>query len=408
MKTALLFTANDPQLAAARLMLNTLRAPDRGAYEQDIWVLSTALSEQARQALDNEGIRYLVSDMNWADKAIKWRNLFPSQPEPKALAAFHDYRNKRMSKLIYLEWFEAFGQDYDAVAVCDNDLYFQEPIAPLFAQATDDCIHYTPEDYPMVPGSALWIKDARYRQITEDWSYNGGQHEVNIGFITARPTVMRDLFQQIKDRFATLPVRLIRDHNWHDQDLARVIRSTSPEMFVTFPEDSILHLCGGGMDVIEERRPGSFINRITGATPRIVHFGGGAWKNFPSIAPAYRLSAQDLFDDINQRPLVPSQIAVSNAIYLAKDRQLKVNGWYLSETADVSVTVAGTSLGVLGSAKCDLPRPDVARRFPGTLEHCGGWELTLPLQRLPKDEKLIVSLIIHDRRVSRQTPISWE
>lgn len=408
MRTALLFTANDPQLAAARLMLDTLKDPQRGAYDQDIWVLSTDLSDHARNALDNEGIHYLVSPMTWAERALNWRALFPDVSPQKALSAFHDYRNKRMSKLIYLDWYEQHGQDYDAVAICDNDLYFQRPVAPLFDCSKDGHIHYTPEDYPMLPGTSLWIKDARYRQITGDWDYRSGRYEVNIGFITAQPTVMYDLFQGIRERFRTLPLRLIRDHNWHDQDLARVIRSSSPDLFCEFPENSILHLCGGGMDLIKEDRPGEFRNRLSGETPRIVHFGGGAWKHFPAIAPAYRVNAQDVFDDINQRPLADNQVSISNARYSVKDRQLKANGWYVAESTEISVALAGNSLGVLGTATCGLPRPDVAKHFPGTLEHSGGWEFALSLPRLPEEEELTVTLTIHGRPLSRRKIISQD
>lgn len=408
MKTALLFTANDPQLAAGQLMLDTLRDPDRGAYTEDIWVLSTKLSEQARVALDKQGIHYLVSEMAWADRAIKWRALFPEMPPAKALAAFHDYRNKRMSKLIYLEWYETHGQDYDAVAICDNDLYFQQPVAPLFACADDGRVHYTPEDYPILPGTSLWIKDARYRQITDDWSYDGGRHEVNIGFIAAQPSVMHDLLHDIQKRFQSLPVRLLRDHNWHDQDLARVIRSNKPDFFAEFPEDSILHLCGGGMDLVEERHPGAFINRISRQTPRIVHFGGGAWKHFPAIAPAYRVAAQDIFDDINQRSLPANQVSISNARYSLKERQLQVNGWYVSENPEITIALAGNTLGVLGTATCGLPRPDVKERFPGTLEHSGGWEFNLVLPRIPENEEITVSLMVHGRPITRRQEISTD
>lgn len=102
MKTAILFTANDPQLAASHLMTQTLRDPSYGAYDQEIWVLSTSLSDRARAYLDKLDIGYHVSEMKWAEEEMDWRSQFPDLSEAEALREFRIYRNKRMSKIIYL------------------------------------------------------------------------------------------------------------------------------------------------------------------------------------------------------------------------------------------------------------------------------------------------------------------
>lgn len=393
MKTALLFTANDAQLAAADLMLTTLRDPARGAYDQDIWVISTQLSEDAKAYLDNRGIRYHVEPMAWADTQIKWRLLFPGMTDKDALAAFHSYRNKRMSKLIYLDWFARHGSAYDAVAICDNDLYFQQDIRGLFQLAETGCINYAKEDYPIIPGTGLWKKDFRYRQYTGNWDYDGGDHEVNIGFIIARPEVMQQFFSEVRMRFRQLPPTLIRDHGWHDQDLARTLRHDMPGLFREFPADTILHLCGGGMDLVEEPQPGRFVNRLTGTAPRIVHFGGGAWKAFRSIAPAFKANVQDVFDNTNRRSSTPRKITVSSLQFDGIQRVLTATGWYVANTPDVSIILSTQDRGVLGVAQTGINRSDVAKRFPGTTEIAGGWSFSGQIPPLAKDAQITVALI---------------
>jgi len=396
MKTAILFTANDPQLAASHLMTLTLRAADRGAYDQDIWVLSTQLSEDARSYLNSLGINYLVSDMAWAEEEMNWQALFPDLPPKQALKEFHMYRNKRMSKIIYLEWFENFGSAYDAVAISDNDLYFQKDIRPLFDLAGNGRVNYSQEDYPIYPGTNLWEKDFWYRQHTGDWDFNGGLHEVNIGFIIARPDVMAELFTEIRNRFPLLPEVLIRDHAWHDQDITRVIRCQRPELFTQFPPNTLLHLCGGGMDLVEECRPGHFRNRTNKAVPAIVHFGGGAWKDFRSIAPSYTVASQDIFDDINQHAASGPLLALGKAELI--NEVVHLSGWYVSRLEDIQVAVATRALGAIGIAQVGLPRPDVTKAYPSRLNTCGGWTFSSRLPDLAPDDHIVITLMEKGRR----------
>lgn len=393
MKTCLLFTANDPQLGASHLMTSTLRDTARGGYQGDICVLSTSLSERAKTYLDRLGIDYWIDDMRWAEYRIAWQTIFPDRSEREALAEFRAYRNKRMSKLIYLEWFARHGKDYDAVAVTDNDLYFQHTIIDLFALAKNGSINYGKEDNPILPGSSLWLKDSAYRRHTGKWSHDGGRHEVNIGFIVARPDVMADLFTEIRDRFISLPPALIRDANWHDQDLARALRCERPDLFVEFPPDTILHLCGGGKALVEQREPGHFINRLSGNTPRIVHFGGGAWKDFPTIAPSYKVSSQIIFDDINQCPIEQTKLAISKAVLDSRTGVLRANGWYVSDQAQVEIILSMDGVGVIGKARVGMSRPDVRRQHPDESLTVGGWEVVLTVPKAKVEQRLFVTLL---------------
>ncbi|MQQ09604.1 hypothetical protein GFB49_14140 [Epibacterium sp. SM1979] len=390
MKTAILFTANDPQLAASHLMTQTLRDPSYGAYDQEIWVLSTSLSDRARAYLDKLDIGYHVSEMKWAEEEMDWRSQFPDLSEAEALREFRIYRNKRMSKIIYLEWFAEHGQDYDAVAISDNDLYFQHDIRPLFKHAENGRVNYTQEDYPIFPGTNLWKKDFWYRQHTGDWDYQGGRHEVNIGFVIAKPDVMATLFDEIKTRFPKLPTELIRDHAWHDQDITRVIRHERPDLFTQFPEDTILHLCGGGMDLVEEHMPGHFINRLNEVSPTIVHFGGGAWKHFRSIAPSYTVEHKDIFDDVTQYPISDMLLSLGKSTY--EDGIVELSGWYVVRSTPVEIVISSQSKGVLGYAETGFSRPDVRKTYPSRHNICGGWRFTMRLPDLPEDEKIFVSL----------------
>lgn len=392
MKTAILFTANDAQLAPAHHMVTTLRDSARGRYDGDIWVLSTHLGQQAQSYLKNRGIRYFVSEMEWADQRMNWQALFPELSPGDARKAFHAYRNKRMSKLIFSEWMTKHGQNYDAVAISDNDLYYQDDIRGLFELAANECVNYALEDDPIVPGSGIWKKDYRYRQLTGNWDHDGGPHEINIGFVIARPDVLDDLFKEIRERFVVLPPALIREYNWHDQDLARVVRAQAPERFALFPENTILHLCGGGMDIVEQTRPGMFINRVTGQMPRIVHFGGGTWKNFRAIAPSYRVDSQDIFDDINQR--VPTRLkgAISTVDFNIETGVLHVKGWSVSQARTMEVVLATRQLGMIGVARL-VNRPDVEKSYPGSAEYTSGWEFSRRLTGMRDGDVLVATLV---------------
>lgn len=295
MKTCFLFTANTPQVAQSWLMLKTLRDPAFGAYEGDIWILSTSLSDAARAYLDAENIRYFERQLDWARKLMDWQAIGAIEPDLAPDNAFARFRNKRMSKLLYLDWYSEFGSGYDAVAVGDNDLYFQAPIDGVFELAQNGKLNYAQEHDLIAPGTSLWIKDFQYRRITGDWSFVSPDYEVNIGFFIAKPDVMNALFEDIKKRFIALPVSLIVEHSWHDQDLCRVNLAKDPEAWAVFDDDVILHLCGGGTPCVEERRSGRYFHRDHGYMPKIVHFGGGAWNYFAVPKRAFRVNPDMFF-----------------------------------------------------------------------------------------------------------------
>ena len=402
---ALLFTANTPHVAQAWLMLTSFRDPQRGAFSGDIWVLSTELDDSARSFLDTLGVRFFEHDMAWAEEAMDWRHVVPTQSEETALEAFRQYRNKRMSKLIYTDWYAKHGSDYESVAICDNDLYAQRPVDTLFDCASNGCVNYTPEIYPMWPGTSLWRKDFRYRQVTGQWDYDPGKYEVNIGFIVAKPDLMADLFGTLRDRFQQLPTRLIRDDKWHDQDLTRVLRWQRPELFAQFPDDAILHLCGGGMEVVEEESPGHFMNRVSGAVPRIIHFGGGEWRNFNSIKRAYLVAPDAFYDNALQRPEQETRIEIEDAEYWPDPGVLVLRGSCVSRKAVERIILATEKLGVVGEATIAAPP---GFESGGDPDWSGPWDCAIHLSDLLATDHVTATVLTRAGRSSANAPIVFK
>ena len=54
-RTAIIFTANTPHVAHANLMLDSLLDSNKGNFQGDIWVISTGLSDRAKNYLDSRG-----------------------------------------------------------------------------------------------------------------------------------------------------------------------------------------------------------------------------------------------------------------------------------------------------------------------------------------------------------------
>ncbi|MFY1709581.1 hypothetical protein [Tritonibacter scottomollicae] len=406
LKNALLFTANDPQLSPAHYMIETLRARERGAFDGDIWVLSTGLSERAKKYLDTLGVLYFEDPMMWTEREMSWQEMFPHMSRDEARSAFLDFRNKRMSKLIFLDWFKQYGSDYDAVALTDNDIYYQGNVNPLFELAQNGQINHGVEALPIVPGSPLWYKDLWYKQATGDWSYNGGSHEINIGFIIARPAVMFDVFSFIKERLTTLPVSLLRDHNWHDQDAARVCRCRKPNLFAKFEGEPVLHLCGGGKQLVEERNYGEFYNRFTGNRPQVVHFGGGEWKSFTSIAPTYTVHHNDVFASVLETETLEISGAISSARYEKATQVLRITGWYLAPERNVDVIISTRLHGALGKAR-HMKRPDVIHAAETRFLKSDGWVISTKVPQLSEGDTLIVSLIYRENIARLQRLIEF-
>lgn len=310
-RTAILFTANTPHLAHANLMLDSLRDPQKGNFQGDIWVISTGLSDRAKNFLDSQNIKYLVNVLNSLYQWDKWEKIAEAQPEYKNVKGMHSreerlryafeaYRNKRMSKLILLDWVEKFGDQYDFIALGDNDLYFQKDIHNLFQTAYEnhpDQISYWQEENVISVGSWLWKKDFHYSRYYDISELDFGAHEINIGFILGKPQVLANVFQDVKKSFYNIHIDLLTKHSWHDQDLVRLNRAKHPGNYALLPEGDIIHLCNGGNQVMMEKYSTEFYHVKTEEKPYIIHFAGGAWKNYPSIKDTYLVDPDWVYFD---------------------------------------------------------------------------------------------------------------
>lgn len=302
-RVAYIFTANTPHVAHANLMLDSLFDKNRGSFRGDCWVISTGLSNRAKNYLDSRSIKYLVCELtewnSWhgrveiAKSQPEYHELSKNHSESKAIDLSYElYRNKRMSKLIFLEWFKKFGDKYDFIALGDNDLYFQKPIMELYEYAYKDNpekIWYWHEENEILPGTNLWKKDFHYKVMHDSVDLEFGFHEINIGFIMGTPRNMNTLFSKVKELFSLCDISMFTKYSWHDQDLVRLIRAKYPERFSLFPEGSIIHLCNGGEKTIEEKAPGKFFYKALDQKPYLIHFAGGAWKKYPSIKSTYEV-----------------------------------------------------------------------------------------------------------------------
>lgn len=325
-RTAIIFTANTPHVAHANLMLDSLLDSNKGNFQGDIWVISTGLSDRAKNYLDSRGVKYLVSTLqsiyNWKD----WQKVAEAQPEYKEfiknrnrndslVASFEVYRNKRMSKLILLDWIQKFKDRYDFIALGDNDLYFQNDIHELFEKAYEiapNKIHYAQEENVITPGSFLWKKDFYYSTFYDVTELDFGSHEINIGFIIGSPDILYQAFYDVKNSFFTLNAELFTKYFWHDQDLVRLNRAIYPDRYSLLPQGEIVHLCNGGENIVDELYPYQFYHRMTKQKPYIIHFAGGLWKKYPSIKDSYLVDpdcyyfsweASSNFDFIKNRTL---------------------------------------------------------------------------------------------------------
>lgn len=300
-RTAIIFTANTPHLAHANLMIDSLLDKDKGNFKGDIWVISTELSIRAKNYLDSCNIKYLVNELNFLYKWESWKKIAKAQveyqefikkkrEENSLVSALQAYRNKRMSKLIILDWYNKFGNDYDFVVLGDNDLFFQKDVHELFEKAYDNDpskVYYWQEEREIDSGSWLWNKDFHYSRYYDVSDLDFGLHEINIGFVMGKPEKLFEIFNDVKDSFFSLNPDLFIEYSWHDQDLVRLNRAEHAERYTLFEEGDIVHLCNGGEDVVEERYPLVFYHKKAEVQPYVIHFAGGLWKKYPSIKDTY-------------------------------------------------------------------------------------------------------------------------
>lgn len=360
-RTAIIFTANTPHVAQANLMLDSLQAADKGNFQGDIWVISTGLSSRAKNFLDCRNVKYLISTMDSLYQWDNWETIAKTQPEyngflksqspSKALiSAFEAYRNKRMSKLILLDWVRKFGKNYDFIALGDNDLYFQQDVGELFERAYTvgpDQIHYWQEEHRINPGSALWKKNFHYMRCQGTAPLDFGEHEINIGFILGKPDTLYHVFSRVKTLFFHLLCDMITKFQWHDQDLVRLVRAQSPELFRLLEEGDIVHLCNGGELVVDERFPREFYHKKTGGKPVVIHFAGGAWKKYPSVKDTYTVDPNTYYFDNEMTPLYDKILSLSR-INLYNDVTQK---YFTQENLESRQSARKSWLRLLGSSK---------------------------------------------------------
>lgn len=308
-RTAIIFTANTIHIAYADLMLNSLRNNGKGNFQGDIWVISTGLSARAKNFLDSIGVKYLENILGSLWDWRYWREIAESQPqyaeylseksERESLElAFEQFRNKRMSKLIILDWVKKFGSQYDFVALCDSDLYFQKDIHVLFEKyygENPDRIYYWHEENPILPGTLLWEKNFEYSRLYDVSSLKLGGNEINIGFIMGSPQRMYQVFDNVRRDFFSLNIKLFTEHNWHDQDLVRLDRARNPEGYSLTQEGEIVHICNGGLKILEEKFVLGFYHIKNGEMPYVIHFAGQTWKMYANIQLAYTVNPNAYF-----------------------------------------------------------------------------------------------------------------
>jgi hypothetical protein len=67
--TAVVFNGNDAQLPMVHMLVSSIRDPDRGDFDGDIWLVSTGISDKGKQYLDQVGIQLIEDSMqdywNW-------------------------------------------------------------------------------------------------------------------------------------------------------------------------------------------------------------------------------------------------------------------------------------------------------------------------------------------------------
>ena len=308
-RTAIIFTANSSQLAQSNLMLDSLQDKNKGNYKGDIWVISSELSDDAKNYLDCRNIKYLINPMTFLFEWKNWMSVTKAQPDYKKFLktkdsseslylSYENYRNKYMNRIIILDWVNKFGNNYDFIALGDSALYFQKDVAELFDQAykTDKSkIHYSHEEVCVSPNTEVWRKNYNYLRYYNEVYFDFGKYNINTGFILGSPQNMYILFNRVKELYMNLHIGLFTLFNWDTQDIVRLIGTQSPEMFTLLSEGDVVHLCNGGRYYIEERYPGEYYHKETAKKPYILNFAYEQWINYPSISDSFKINHESYF-----------------------------------------------------------------------------------------------------------------
>jgi hypothetical protein len=181
--------ANDPQLGQLDVLIRTLRAPDRGAFDGRICVLTTSVSpsvaeflrahavdvfespldefetwpfakvigcyESFKESLEYRSLRRFVRRLRLrshglsgsvnvvAERLDEWRVTrrtmsLARQPEnaEKCMAAFRRYMPKHFSKFPLLRYLRMNERTFGRVMLLDSDIMFQSPVSAIFDRVT--------------------------------------------------------------------------------------------------------------------------------------------------------------------------------------------------------------------------------------------------------------------------------
>jgi hypothetical protein len=356
MKDLIVFNGNDGQAPQAKLFIETLRDPSKGAFDGDIAIISTALSpeyvawyesqgvlvfqrrvvevlDEWKHWLDiaifehvrvNKRVRYyrpwefLISKYTKGDLARRYALLqkvfkFCAKISPQWRKKLHDefeiWHRKHMSKLNIIPFLESHGKRWDRVMLCDADMVFQGQAKCLFERVEPGKICVAEELEAMVPmgegGSPVYGSNVITREQYPEWRDlielgPDARHEVNVGvFLGDYDTVLQTALDwralMLESGYEWLFYCHIDDF-LHEQDFFRLLRDRDKNKFVDLGLDLIYHGCNAArLDIsFEEDR---FTRKSNGVVPVLMHFAGGIWKDFPVVEKPYSTSSSQVILD---------------------------------------------------------------------------------------------------------------
>lgn len=345
--------ANDPQLPQVELFLRTLRDPNRGAFTGDVCVLTTGVSDATKRYLERQGVQVFENELSqlfdlafwrsiagyelykriplprtimrlrwvlsesWHDRLkaywirigsqlTAWRSLRNPDLDAELAQEFRVYRDKHFSKLNILHFLNGSDPQYDNVMLCDGDMIFQRPVQVLFALVEDNRIYVGEEVNSITPGTHIHgsNQEAQGSKIHQYLRYGEGAHELNVGFLLGRAhALLHRLIEWKRLMFESNLEWLFRTHPvycWHEQDFMRLQRDMNPDHYCTLLPHHIVHTCNLGDGFIQETAPLVFQLREGGERPTVVHFCGGTWRSYTSVAAEYQRTVADVLAHLRQ------------------------------------------------------------------------------------------------------------
>lgn len=353
MKNLIVFNGNDGQAPQAKLFIDTLRDPSKGAYEGDIAIISTELSPDFVSWYESQGIivfqRRVVEVLDqwkpWLDVAIfehirvnkrvrytrpkefliskytkgdlekrysllqkvfkLWAKFSPSWRK-QLQREFDIWHRKHMSKLNVIPFLQGNEGRWGRVMLCDADMVFQRPVSELFEKIEANKIYEAEELEPMIPlkdgGSPVYGSNVITKKHYPEWAElielgADARHEVNVGvFLGDYDTVLQSAIDWRS-------LMLEKGYEWlfychiddflHEQDFFRLLRDQNKEKFVNVGLDMIYHGCNAAQhDIMLDGQ--QFVRKSNGTIPVIMHFAGGVWKDFAHIEEIYSKPASQV------------------------------------------------------------------------------------------------------------------